>query len=176
MDNFILQFSTTSVWQSGGIRVLTRSPYSHVDLVIPPGIEGLDGLTPRPYGLLGASDPGGVLIRPPHYHEFKIRRRMTIKSDKTDAFIKTMAGEIGMPFDFENLYRAFDPNWKGHWTDNGRWYCSELVTWALLEVDFWDYGPYPISLDLAGITPLDLIQLLCTRYDPVEWNQEVTDQ
>ena len=112
LGRLTLQFSTTPLWQSGVIRLLSHSHYSHVNVVIPPGFPNLEGLTPHPYGLLGASDPGGVMIRDPDYHVFKTRRRLTLITDKADKIVEAMATQIGKGFDDEALHRVIDLNWR----------------------------------------------------------------
>jgi hypothetical protein len=175
-DSITLQFSTTSLWQSGVIRLASRSKFSHVDVVVPAGFPGLEALTPKPYGLLGASDPGGVMIRAPNYHAFKSARRMTLTSNgpgEADEFIKAIASKIGETFDHGALYRTFDQNLT-NWDVDASWICVELMTWGLLEIGYWDYEPHPVIMNLNSCTPEDLIKWLRGRYDPVQWNQEVT--
>ncbi len=179
LEHFQLQFSTTSLTISNAIRIATKSKFSHVDLLIPRGsFKPLDSLIPEgePYGLLGASDPGGVMIRPPMYHDFYRRHRMTLKSDKTEAFFNALADELGKPFDHTALLRVFDPNWKAKdWMDNGAWYCVELLMAKLLKVNFWSHRKYPLDVNLNNVTPEDLLKFLGGEYDPGEFEQEVGD-
>lgn len=150
---------------------MCHSPFSHVDVIVPPGLPNLENLTPKPYGLLGASDPGGVMIRTPNYHEFKTRRRISIQTDKADIFIQKMASQIGKPFDDEALYRVIDLNQRD-WRAKEKWFCSELVTWALEESGFF---PYNLAVTKNRITPADLLLLLNPYFDPVELEREVAE-
>jgi len=174
LDRLQLQFSTTGAWQSGLIRLATRSEFSHVDMVVPPGLAGLDALTPKPYGLLGASDPGGVMIRPPNYHAFLKRKRLTLVTDKAEAIIRRWATQVGKPFDDQALQRTFDLNWGDEWRDPDKWYCAEGVDWALLEEGFFDGRPFPVVVRLNHVTPEDIINQLAGEFDPAEFAKEYT--
>lgn len=181
LDRIILQFSTTPLTISNAIRLATKSKFSHVDLVVPRGAFAqfepiFESLMPdeTPYGLLGASDPGGVIIRPPQYHVFLRRHRMTLVTDKAEAFFSACAAEIGKPFDNTALLRVFDPNWKGaDWRDNGAWYCVELMMAKLLKVNFWEHRKYPIDANLNNVTPEDMIKFLAGEFDPKEFEEEI---
>lgn len=174
MDSIQLQFSTSMHWQSGVIRLATRSEFSHVDLVVPPGIDALSGLVgAHPYGLLGASDPGGVAVRPPNYHQFRKMRRMTLITDAADAIFKRAASQLGKPFDQTALYRSFDRNWTDQWRDDEAWFCVELIAWVLVSEGFWDHRRYPVDIGLSHITPEDLIKYLAGEYDPEEFRRDV---
>lgn len=174
LERIQLQFSTTPLAVSGAIRIATRSDFSHVDVVMNPGFPGLESLTPEPYGLLGASDPGGVMIRRSNYQHFLHRRRLTLETDKADAIVQALASQIGKPFDNESLLRVFDPNWRD-WRDNGKWYCAELVAWALEEANFWDRRDWAMNINKAHITPEDILLLLAGEFDPAEFAKEVKE-
>lgn len=169
MDHVTLQFSTSTAWQSGVIRALTKSAFSHVDLVIPAGVQG----APAPYGLLGASDPGGVIIRVPNYHDFLRRRRMKLYTIKAGEILNLAFTQLGKPFDHDALSRVFDFNWREDWRDDGKWYCAELIAWILERVDLWYQRRFPVKLDLVHVTPEDLIKYLAGEYDPDEFAKEV---
>lgn len=171
LDRLQLQFSTTEHWASGLIRLMTHSHFSHIDTIIPPGIPGLENLTPSPYGLLGASDPGGVMIRDPHYYPFKTRRRITIETDKADKVIELLATQIGKPFDATAMARVIDLNQRD-WHKKDSWFCAELICWAFEEAGFF---PYPLVQSKNRVTPADLLLILNPYYDPAELNREVTD-
>jgi len=172
MDQLTLQFSTTSWAGSGAIRIATRSDFSHVDVVIPPGIAGLENLTPKPYGLLGAAEPGGVQIRPPDYQRFIHKRQLTLVTDKAGAIIKALATQIGKPFDHDALKRVFDPNFRD-WEDNGKWYCAELVMWGLLEGDYFAHRSYPVNISIGHVTPEDILGVLAGDYDPAQFVKDI---
>jgi hypothetical protein len=177
MDSIVLQFSTSTAWQSGLIRVVTKSEFSHCDVVVTAEAArevGISGLMPfgQPYGLLGASDPGGVMIRGPSYHQFRLRRRMTLKTDKAADVLKRLVTQIGKPFDNEALVRTYDLNWGPEWRDPDKWYCIELVIWALLEEGFFETRPWPVAVRLNHITPEDGINLLAGEFDPSEFGRD----
>ncbi len=171
MDRLQLQFSTTTHWASGLIRLMTHSHFSHIDAIIPPGFPGLESLTPKPYGLLGASDPGGVMIRTHDHYPFKRRRRITLVTDKADEIIRLMATQIGKPFDSTAMARVIDLNQRD-WRMKESWFCAELICWALEEAGFF---PYPLVQSKNRVTPADLLLILNPYFDPVELTQEVTD-
>ncbi len=172
MDRLQLQFSTTTHWASGIIRLFSHSYFSHVDAVITPGIPGLDSLTPRPYGLLGASDPGGVMIRAHNHYPFKTRRRITIVTDKADRIIELLASQIGKPFDSTAMGRVLDLNQRD-WHKKDSWYCAELICWAFEEAEFFSY---PLVVSKNRVTPYDLLLVLNHAFlDHNELNREVTD-
>lgn len=176
-DRLTLQFSTSTAWESGVIRLLTKSEFSHVDVVVPVGTPGLEALMPKdaPYGLLGASDPGGVMIRRPDYQPFRLRRRMTLVTDKADAILDRVASQIGKPFDHDSLKRTFDLNWSDEWQDTSKWYCVELVVWALLTENFFDNRSHPVVVSTSHLTPQDAILLLAGEFDPKEFANDYYD-
>jgi len=174
LDRIQFQFSTTDHPISGLIRVFTHSEFSHVDAVIMPGFPTLENLTPNPYGLLGASnpgypDPGGVQLRAPNYHKMIKRRRITLMTDKADKIVELLASQIGKEFDEEALVRALDTNPR-NWRLKNKWFCAELVLWALEEAGFF---PYPLVGTKNRVTPGDLLLILNPYYDPVELGREV---
>lgn len=149
--------------------MLTRSDWSHVDVVIPSGQHGV--YASWEYGLLGASETG-VRIRPPNYQQFLRRNRMTLETPRADAIIARLLTQLGKPFDYTALYRVFDPNWS-NWSNNDKWYCAELVAWALSEEGYWsDRRKHDVLVDLNHIAPLDLILMLKGDFDPVEFATE----
>jgi hypothetical protein len=173
LDRLTLQFSTTPLWQSGLIRLMSHSRFSHVDAIIKPGFPGIEAITPKPYGLLGASD-NGVMIRVPNYHVFKERRRITLETDKADAIVDALVSQLGKPFDEEALHKAIDLNWRD-WRDDGSWFCSELMMWALEEAGYFDDEKYPPKVDKNRVTPADLLLVLRGRFDPEEYAQDITE-
>lgn len=176
MNTIILQFSTTPLATSGMIRAFIRSKFSHVDLVVTPEAHrtGLpDHGSYRPYALLGASEPGGVAIRPPNYHEFLRRHRMTLVTDKAAEYYKLIATQVGKPFDHQSMIRTIDLNWTD-WRDDGSWFCVELLAWGLEKIGFWQRR-HPINIDLIHVTPEDLIKYLAGEFDPNEFAREYHD-
>lgn len=92
MSQLILEFSSTFAWQSHVIRIMTNSPFSHVNILLPGE------------GLLGASDPGGVMVRPFDYEPMMIRQRAVIATPKADAIIARARSQVGKPFDDDALH------------------------------------------------------------------------
>jgi hypothetical protein len=148
VNELILQFSSTTAWQSGLIRRVCHSPFSHVDIVV------------KGEGLLGASDPGGVKIRPFDYEKFSIRRRAYIHTDKADKIISRAKTQIGKPFDSAALHAFLDAGEKHmprDWRDPDQWFCAELVLWALEKELFF---PYKIIVNEDCVSPPDLLLML----------------
>ena len=156
----ILQFSTSHAWQSEIIRFMCHSPFSHVDVIVPD--------PPRPHGCLGASDPGGVMIRPGDYQKFKTRRRATIVTEKAGAIIDLIQSQIGKPFDPKAM-KAVLSSEPRDWRDPSAWFCSELVVWALERAGFFSHLIVPKN----RVTPADLLLLLNNWIDPVEFAREI---
>lgn len=164
-SSIILQFSSSTAWQSSVIRRLCHSPFSHVDIVIP--YEGL----------LGASGPdsklhdiGGVRIRPFQPWPYSIRRRCTIQTDKADAIVAAARSQIGKPFDNGALYAFLSNPSKitRDWRQPDKWFCSELVTWAFEKSGFFSYPIVPV---LNRVCPSDLLLLLNPWIDVEKfWN------
>jgi hypothetical protein len=158
MNQIILQFSTSFAWQSGVIRFLCHSPFSHVDLILP---------DPVPHGCLGASDPGGVTVRAHDYQPFKTRRRATIKTDKAYEIVKLVQSQIGKPFDPKAM-KAVLSDEPREWREPDAWFCSELIAWALEKSGFFSHLIVPKN----RITPSDLVLLLNVWIDPEEFGRE----
>ncbi len=161
VQQIVLQFSTSHAWQSGIIRFMCHSDFSHVDVLVD---------EPKPYGLLGASDPGGVLVRPHDYQKFKLRRRATIVTDKADEIVALMHSQVGKPFDSEALKAVLDDKPR-IWKDPNAWFCSELVTWAMERSGFFPH----LVVAKNRISPADLLLLLNSHIDPAEFTTEVVE-
>ena len=158
-----LQFSTSTAWASAIIRRICHSPFSHVDIVMPP-----DGKT-----LLGASDsgdcpvvrgnPNGVAVRPLDYHPFGIRRIVEVgcTKDVSDKFYACAEDQVGKPFDHEAMHaflaNADTPILPRDWRDNGMWFCMEMVIYCLEQAGLF---PYPLIVTKARISPGDGLLLL----------------
>lgn len=110
---------------------------------------------------LGASDPGGVIIRPQDYEEFGIRRRAVIHmpDQKADAIIERAKSQIGKPFDNDSLHAFLSSpdQITREWMQEDKWFCSELVAWCLVKENFFDY---PLIVSKKYISPPDLLLLL----------------
>lgn len=146
-DHLCLVFSTSFAWQSGVIRLMCHSPYSHCDVMVE---------DPVPHGLLGASDPGGVMVRSHDYQPFKAWRKATIKTDKADKVIELVKSQIGKPFDASAMHHVISEQQRD-WKQPDAWFCSELICWALEEAGFF---PYRLIVPKNRVTPADLLLLL----------------
>ena len=71
-----LQFSRSTELVSRLIAMACRSPFSHVDIVLPDG--NLLGASDSPDAPVLEGNPKGVAIRPPNYQPFAIRRQALI--------------------------------------------------------------------------------------------------
>ena len=158
MDAVILQFSTSLEWQSALIRRICHSRFSHVDFVLADG------------RLLGASDPGGVMVRSCDYQPFGIRRRAVVPTPLADAIYTAALGQLGKPFDNDALFQFLTGALAPPWAEHGQWFCSELAAWA-----FWSRGffRYPLAVNLGRITPQELILLLNPYFDVIRFEQRI---
>lgn len=157
-DNFTLVFSTSFAWQSGVIRFMCHSPFSHVDIMLP---------SPNPYGLFGASDPGGVTLRQHDYQPFKAWHKATITTPLADRVIELVLSQKGKPFDDVAMKQVLSDTPRD-WKIPDAWFCSELICWACEEA-----GLFRVVVPKNRVTPADLLLLLNQWIDPVEfWNTQ----
>ena len=123
-----------------------------------------------PEGLLGASDPGGVMIRPPDYEPFKLRQRATIKTGMADAIVALAKTQIGKPFDGAALHAFLHPDHpqtqSRDWRNVAAWFCAELHTWTCETLGFW---PYRLLVSPNLVAPADLLLLLNPYLDVDAW-------
>ncbi len=157
MNELILQFSTSLELASKGIRILSHSQFSHVDGIL------------ADENCLGASDPGGVAIRPSEYQLFGIRRRAHIKTPLANEIIALVKTQLGKPFDSTALSNFLndpldDTGTERVWEDDTKWFCSELWTWALEKTGF-----LRIIVPKNRVTPADLLLLLNPWIDDTFW-------
>lgn len=155
-DELILQFSTSLEPASKYIRMLTHSAFSHVDGILEDG------------SCLGASDPGGVMVRPPDYQPFGIRRRAKIKTPLAEPIMEIVLQQVGKPFD-NTAFSCFldDPLETPavrQWRLPEAWFCSELWCWALESM-----GLFRIIVPKNRVTPADLLLLLNPWLDDTFW-------
>ena len=149
----ILQFSTSTSWQSTVIRNLCHSEFSHVDFVLPDG--NLLGASDHKGGRVIKGNPRGVAIRPPDYQEFGIRRRMIIETDKADAIMAQAMSHLGKPFDRSAIYAFFGSNpWGRDWRAPEKFFCSELATVAFEDGGYW--APRKLLWPKDRVSPTDL--------------------
>ena len=162
MDRLIIQYSTSTVWQSEVIRRLCHSPFSHVDIVLPEGLLGASGPDPHSRALVKGMivpDPGGVQIRPnPPWAYLSPAKQVVIRTPHAERVIELAKQQIGKPFDNGALYNflSSDPGDR-NWREQDKWFCSELVIWAC-EVA----GVFPWSLAALKnrISPADSLLIL----------------
>lgn len=141
------------------IRWRSRSPYSHVDLVLPDG------------NLLGARDskigniPAGVQIRPPNYKHFSqvLVAELPCTEAQAQAIYAAVRSQIGKPYATEAIWDFIvDDNSDPQPTaDNKAWFCDQLQAWGALA------GGVPMlnpKTNLNAITPGDLLLSLALIY------------
>jgi hypothetical protein len=121
---------------------------------------------PEPHSLLGASDPGGVMVRTHDYQPFLAWKKATIKTPVADKFIDLMHHEIGKPFDDEAMRMVLSDKPRD-WREPDKWFCSELCVDCLDRAGFFNYKFWTAK---NRITPADLLLILMPWIDPDEWN------
>lgn len=168
MADLIVQFSTAAPteWfdkhildRSNMICRVTRSPFSHVDLILDDG--NLLGSSNSPNAPTLQGNPGGVAVRPPNYHEFCIRRWAKLPcSDRVRRnFVDYCCSQLSKPFDSDALKPQviFSQNFKNRdWRNDEKWFCAELMAHAT-EVSHLIW--WPIIGVKNRITPADLLFL-----------------
>lgn len=107
-----LEFSFRGGFAGRLVQIGTWSWCSHVDFVLPDG------------KLLGAVPDGGVSIR----DWTPAQRIERYQVDAPADVFRTAASQIGKPYDWKGVIGlAFHRDWQ----DEGQWWCSEFVEWAL---------------------------------------------
>ena len=106
-------------WITRIIRVLTRGPYSHVELVFSDG---------RRFSASGRKPAGVRFSSEPHSEGWDfINLPVTAEQERA---ARTFAAVLeGSPFKWRGLFRFIAP-FLGD-GPNSHWYCSELVLWIL---------------------------------------------
>ena len=163
-DEVVIEFSTAK--GSGKIRWLTRSKFSHVDIVLP---DGLLGATNSPAASIVHTHPrgaaSGVAVRKPDYQEFQRRHRAIIKTPLAPWIIRKGLSQLGKPFDSKALYAIYLPWLRSpvDWLHPDQWYCAELVLWMFMG----ELGPYrkrffqrEVLMQRNLVVPEDLILIL----------------
>lgn len=154
-----LQFSTSVEWQSGIIRRVCHSPFSHVDIVLPNG--NLLGSSNSPKAPIITGNAGGVAVRPPEYQEFGIRRIAEVLASEAieTSFLNLAVSQLGKPFDDKALHAFLDGDvtLPRDWRQDDLWFCSEYITWCLEGAGLWSYT---LLLPKNRISPADLLLLL----------------
>ena len=141
----ILQFVTSETLSDRIIRFMTKSPFSHVDIV-------LDN------GLLGARLNGGVKIRNFDYMKFSkvVKYKVDIPDDASKVAIQAAISQIGKPYDWRAVF-----SWlffMREWDDPNKWFCSELIAWAIHQAHYsitnWSHSKMVSPQDLLYSTML----------------------
>lgn len=115
---------------------------------------------------MGASDPGGVQVRPHDYQEFMTKRMATIHTDKAEAITALVMSQLGKPFDDEALRQVVSEHPRD-WKLPNKWFCSELMAWACEEA-----GLLRIIVPKNRVSPSDLLLLLNPWIDAEEFAKE----
>ena len=134
---------------SAFIRYFSWSPYSHIDLVLPP-----DAPLPPPKAgtFLGARLKGGVAIRPTHYTKPTKELYVQFMFSKEDAMkgYHFAYDQLGKPYDFRAIL-AFPFHFLAKPTDGTKWFCDELSTSIMKAAGKIMYAREPFS----RLTPRD---------------------
>jgi uncharacterized protein YycO len=129
-----LLFSRTHSIPSAAVRLITASPWSHVDIVTREGT------------LIGALAHGGVreyslLRRLDESSEFQVR----IIGGDWDKAVAYARSQIGKGYDWRGLLGI---ELGRHWQDDDKWFCSELAARAAIVA-----GNTTIKQDVYRVTP-----------------------
>jgi hypothetical protein len=154
-----IQFSSSTAWASAIIRKVSHSPFSHVDAVIADGQSLLGSSDMGPNSPCITGNPQGVAVRPHNYQEFDIQRnaRLEISDDGKTKFYDALYSRLGKPFDCEALLSFLDDGIDHDWQQDDKWFCSELIAWALQTAGYWNG---PLRVPMSRITPHDLLMTL----------------
>lgn len=155
-----LLFSSGNDLSAGFIRWFGRgSPFSHVDVVWPDG--RLFGARSDKIG--GAQ--AGVQFRDSSYTDGLSVMRLSLSAPEEvrQAFYNFLLDQEGKPYDMTGIFAfVLDRDWQ----EDDSWFCSELITAALVQCG---YFPYPLAAPHNKITPSDLL-LLISALTPVTFN------
>jgi hypothetical protein len=159
IDTVTLEFSTAK--GSRKIRWLTRSRFSHCDVVLP---NGLLGATTSPADKIVRTHPrgalSGVAVRKTDYQEFERRHRMVIKTPLAPYIIEKGMSQLGKPFDSRALYAIYLPWLRSpvDWLHPDRWYCMEFVLWMFMGLhgpEQKPFFPYEVLMQRNLVVPED---------------------
>jgi hypothetical protein len=154
-----LQFSRSTENISRLIAWACRSPFSHVDLVLPDG--NLLGASDSPHAPFIEGNPRGVAIRPPDYQPFAIRRiaHVYVPVRVEAKFFELMRAQLGEPFDNQAMHAVFQPDNSTvrDWKDASAWFCSEMFAWGFEEAGALDVPPL---VSKNRVTPADLLLII----------------
>jgi hypothetical protein len=161
MKQIRLQFSRSTAWQSTLIADLCHGPFSHVDVDF--GERGLLGASDSPDAPIIVGNARGVAFRPHDYQLFAVKHTAILQATDhvVEEFERLLISQLGKPFDATAIKPATFISNKVHarrdWADNGAWFCSELLAWALEGADFF---PWEILVAKDRISPGDLLLLV----------------
>jgi hypothetical protein len=165
-----LQYSTSTAWQSGIIRRLCHSQFSHVDIIVPgEGLMGVSGVDPS------IGDLGGVRIRPfnawPYLRPPKVAH-LRCTDEIAQRIIANGRSQLGKPFDNDALWDFLsDHPGDRDWRAQDKWFCSEFAIWCLETGGFF---PYPLIASKNRVTPADsliMINPFMVPYDIEEFGK-----
>ena len=155
-----LQFSRSTELVSYMIARACRSPFSHVDIVLPDG------------NLLGASDSakGAIYRRKSWWGGYQASGLSAFRYQATGlincsakvekAFLEAARSQLGEPFDSSAMHAVFSGGFFAvdrDWRDQSAWFCSELKSWCLEEAGFF---PYQLLISKNRVTPPDLLLMV----------------
>lgn len=147
---FRIRFISNSDWVSSTIRRVTRSLWSHTEIILDDG------------SYLGAHYDGGVQIRPSNYCSPLREKRYSIRlpAEQVAQIISFAHSQVGKKYDISDIFGIL---FNRNWDNPSRWICSELVA-----ASAYAGGLYLLNVDpkmVNKITPemLHLSPYLITR-------------
>ena len=159
-DEVVIEFST-ALKGSAKIRWMTRSQFSHVDIVLP---NGLFGATDSPDAPIVQThprgNPRGVAVRKFDYQEFGRRHRAVIKTPLAPFIIEKGLSQLGKPFDSRALLAIYLPWLRSSvdWLHPDKWYCMELILWMFMGKhgpEQQPFFPYEVLMQRNLVVPED---------------------
>lgn len=135
-----LRFITSNSLISWMIRSLTKSEYSHVEVVVE-------------QGYLGSQYPEGVRLRPLDYTKPHKECRVVVRVTPNDKIkvLEWLQQQLGKPYDLTALIGILANN--RDWKEDDSWFCSELIAAAFVSI-----GMELIRDDVSRVTPGDLFK------------------
>lgn len=132
-------------WLDAVIRWVTRSPYSHVELILDPTDKGNDG---ESLCFSSSARDGGVRVKriklnPDHWDI------QTIEWPVGDHIERLFANLAGSKYDYWGLLFSQFFNWRRH--SKTRWFCSEVIAFALGVPQGQRYSPGDLSELVANL-------------------------
>lgn len=134
-----IEFSKQSTILARLIRWFTWSRWSHVSVPI------RDGLT------IESREFKGV-IRTSNRYDNSDLLTLEVEKEEADQFYHLLDSQVGKSYDYLGVLGFI---FRSSWARDNRWFCSELVAWALVES-----GIINLSKNHSRITPGDLYHYL----------------